>query len=547
MDGLISGRTLADADAAESVPPAELMHEIVEQLSLGTLVFDRQLRVLLCNKRARCLLGLGKTLHGASLRDLLPASLIAACDQALSRAEEQDATRISLPDGRALRLRTRPLGAECWVATLDEMQHDEGSAPADVDPVTGLEPQRRFNDCLSGMIAPGTALVMLDLDRFKVVNDTLGHAAGDALLQLVGKRIKGAVRGEDRAFRLGGDEFALVLHDGAGAHTLAHRIVDLVGRPYLIQGSTANIGVSAGIAHVPSDGETPEALVRSADMALNAAKADGRGTVRGFRAEMAERAKARNALERDLRAAIPLGHLELFYQPQANLRTRALVGFEALLRWRHPARGLISPGDFIPVAEETRLIVPIGEWALRAACRDAQGWPMPLPVAVNVSAIQLAEHARLCRAGEGALKTSGLDPARLELEITESALVRDPAAALATLRTLRDLGVRIAMDDFGTGYSSLSQLRSFPFNKLKIDRSFVHDLGDSDEAVAVVRAIAALGTSLGMRTTAEGVETGEQAERVMAEGCTDMQGYLLSRPRPASEISALILRHKAQS
>ncbi len=245
-----------------------------------------------------------------------------------------------------------------------------------------------------------------------------------------------------------------------------------------------------------------------------------------------------------MRAAIARGQLELFYQPQANLATRSLVGFEALLRWRHPERGLISPADFIPLAEETRLIMQIGEWALRTACVDAQGWPEPLPVAVNVSAVQLAEPGRLCRAVEAALAGSRLDPARLELEITESALVRDPDAALNALRALRGMGVHIAMDDFGTGYSSLSQLRSFPFDKLKIDRSFVRDLGDSAEAVAVVRAIAALGTSLGMRTTAEGVETGEQADRVLAEGCTDMQGYLLSRPLPAGNIAALITQLK---
>ncbi len=348
------------------------------------------------------------------------------------------------------------------------------------------------------------------------------------------------MRAEDAAFRLGGDEFAVVLRDGAGAHAFAERLIHLLSRPYLVHGVVVTVGASAGIAYTPEDGEDAEALVHCADMALYAAKADGRGVVRPFRPEMARRAAARHALEQDLRAAIARGQLELFYQPQANLATRSLVGFEALLRWRHPERGLVPPADFIPLAEETRLIMPIGEWALRTACQDAQDWPEPLPVAVNVSPVQLAEPERLCRAVEAALSAARLDPARLELEITESALVRDPNAALGTLRALRGMGVSIAMDDFGTGYSSLSQLRSFPFDKLKIDRSFVRDLGGSAEAVAVVRAIAALGTSLGMRTTAEGVETGEQADRVLAEGCTDMQGYLLSRPVPAGSIAALI-------
>ena len=544
MDGLAGGIALAGAgDAGRH----GLAHAVVEQFSLGVVVFDRQLRLMLCNERARGLLSLGADAEGESLRDALPETALAECRRALSRGEEEVAARVSLPDGRALRWRTRRLGAERWLATLDETRRGadaEADGTALLDPLTGLENRRGFTEHLPGAVGPGAALIMLDLDRFKLVNDSLGHPAGDALLRLVGQRIAGAVRAEDAAFRLGGDEFAVVLRDGAGAHALAERLVDLLSRPYLVHGLVATVGASAGIAYAPDDGMDADSLVHCADMALYAAKADGRGVVRPFRPEMARRAAARHALEQDLRAAVARGQLELFYQPQANLATRSLVGFEALLRWRHPERGLVSPADFIPLAEETRLIMPIGEWALRTACLDAQGWPEPLPVAVNVSAVQLAEPGRLCRAVEAALAASRLDPARLELEITESALVRDPDAALGALRALRGMGVSIAMDDFGTGYSSLSQLRSFPFDKLKIDRSFVRDLGGSAEAVAVVRAIAALGTSLGMRTTAEGVETGEQAARVLAEGCTDMQGYLLSRPLPAGSVAALITQLK---
>ena len=546
MDGSVGGLTLAETCAAVGPGRRDLAQAVVERLSQGVIVFDRQLRLALCNERARQLLMLGADAEDGMLSDLLPQPAVAECRRALSRSEEVSA-RLSLSQGRVLRWRTRRLGADAWVATLDEARRGaeaDADGPIPLDPLTGLETRQGFTEHLAGAMVRGAALVMLDLDRFKLVNDSLGHPAGDALLRLVGQRIASAMRAEDAAFRLGGDEFAVVLRDGAGAHAFAERLIHLLSRPYLVHGAVATVGASAGIARTPDDGEDAEALVHCADMALYAAKADGRGVVRPFRPEMARRAAARHALEQDLRAAVARGQLVLFYQPQANLATRSLVGFEALLRWRHPERGLVPPAEFIPLAEETRLIMQIGEWALRTACQDAQGWPEQLPVAVNVSPVQLAEPGRLCRAVESALSASRLDPARLELEITESALVRDPDGALETLRALRGMGVSIAMDDFGTGYSSLSQLRSFPFDKLKIDRSFVRDLGGSAEAVAVVRAIAALGTSLGMRTTAEGVETGEQAERVLAEGCTDMQGYLLSRPLPAEDVAAMIARLK---
>jgi len=300
------------------------------------------------------------------------------------------------------------------------------------------------------------------------------------------------------------------------------------------------IGASIGIAVGPRDGADAATLVRAADLALYQAKEDGRQSVRMFNQAMDTRARARHALLGDLRRALALQQFEVHYQPQTNLLTRQLVGFEALVRWRHPEQGLIPPDRFIPLAEEMGLIVGIGEWVLRTACADAMSWPGELAVAVNVSAKQLEDQTRLPRVVEAALTATGLPACRLEVEITESALMRYEKQALHVLHALRAKGVRISMDDFGTGYSSLSQLRSFPFDKLKIDRSFVRDLSNSEEAVAVIRAIAALGASLGMTTTAEGVETDAQEAMVRNDGCTDMQGYLVSRPVPASEVTELI-------
>jgi predicted signal transduction protein with EAL and GGDEF domain len=310
-------------------------------------------------------------------------------------------------------------------------------------------------------------------------------------------------------------------------------LVDILGRPYLVQGKAANVGASIGIA-VAEGGLDADELIRHADLALHHAKGDGGRTFRTFNPKMDERARLLQVLESDLRKALPMRQFELHYQPQVNLRTQLLVGFEALLRWNHPERGLVSPVQFIPIAEEIGLIVPIGEWALRTACKQAAQWSGELTVAVNVSAVQLEDGARLIRAVRGALETASLPGHRLEVEITESALVRRANETLAVLHELRGMGVKVSMDDFGTGYSSLSQLRSFPFTKIKIDRSFVQDLENNPEGMAVVRAIVALGAALGMSTTAEGVETASQASVIQAEGCTDMQGYLVSPPLPSA-------------
>ena len=342
--------------------------------------------------------------------------------------------------------------------------------------------------------------------------------------------------------RLGGDEFA-VLQCGApqpsSSTALARRIIAALGMPFELDGHRAQIGGSVGIAIAPFDGEEPEQLLKCADLALYRAKSEGRGILRYFEPAMDAQIQARRSLEADLRSALALDQFHLVYQPQVDTDSGTVSGFEALLRWQHPVRGSVSPAEFIPLAEETGLIVEIGRWVLAQACRDAVNWPLDVTLAVNVSAVQFAEGS-LVREVVRALDDSGLEPGRLELEITESVLMRDAEQALLMLRELRKCGLRVAMDDFGTGYSSLSYLRSFPFDRIKIDRSFIRDVETDAEAQAIVRAVAGLGRSLGMAITVEGVETLAQLAAVRREGCRDVQGYLFSRPRPAADVPDMI-------
>jgi predicted signal transduction protein with EAL and GGDEF domain len=347
--------------------------------------------------------------------------------------------------------------------------------------------------------------------------------------------------------RLGGDEFAVVQFPVGGpneASALANTLIEVVRRPYEVYGHEFVVGAS--IARAPGDGSKADGLLRNADMALYRAKAEGRGTAHFFEPEMDRRIQARRALELDLRKAFANGEFELFYQPLINLNTNAISGFEALLRWRHPERGMVGPGEFIPLAEEIGLIVPLGEWVLRQACTEAVQWPGELKVAVNLSSAQFRSRG-VIKAVLTALAYSRLAPNRLELEITESVLLGETDANLETLHQLRGLGVGISMDDFGTSYSSLSYLRCFPFDKIKIDRSFVRELSERPDCVAIIRAVAGLGLSLGIATTADGIETVEQLERVRAEGCTEVQGYLFSPPRPASEIGAFIRAEQSKA
>jgi len=402
----------------------------------------------------------------------------------------------------------------------------------------------RLNELLARVRRHGDSLAVhcIDLDHFKGVNDTLGHPMGDELLQSVAKRLGNCLRESDMVARLGGDEFAVVqfpLGSPNEASKLANTLIDVVSKPYEVQGHEFVIGASIGIALAPDDGAEADVLLRNADIALYRAKADARGTAHFFEPEMDRRIQTRRQLELDLRKAFANGDFELFYQPLVSLATNAVNGFEALLRWRHNERGIVAPDEFIPLAEEIGLIVPLGEWVLRKACAEAVQWPGELKVAVNLSPAQFRNRG-VVKAVLAALAYSRLPANRLELEITESVLLAETETNLATLHQLREIGVRISMDDFGTGYSSLSYLRCFPFDKIKIDRSFVSELAERPDCVAIIRAVAGLGTSLGIATTAEGIETPEQLERVRAEGCTEVQGYLFSPPRPASELGALL-------
>jgi len=549
-------------NAPDGRPTSTHLSAILDRLDCGLLSFDARLNVRFVNASLAKLLGLRAStgsaeplavldvLSGSSLlADGQVARAVAACTEAIAdRAPGSTLTLGAMP--HEFKLSLCALGDDLWLATF---QVSNGQCSAEVsavaalrDPVTDLPNRRAFDICLATALAsaaPEAVVLLVDLDRFKHVNDTLGHPIGDGLLCLVAKRLRSLVRTADFVARFGGDEFAVVLSPVPGGATdLARRIVDVLGRPYLIDGHLVTVGASVGIASAPQHGQSVPGLVRCADLALYAAKAAGRGVFRVFEPELDQRAKDRRTLEIELRRALMLREFELHYQPQIDIETQTVEGFEALIRWNHPGRGLIPPGDFIPLAEEIGLIVPLGEWVIRQSCLEATRWPDQIRVAVNVSSLQFADAERLVNVITHALATSGLPGRRLEIEITESVLLRDQSFVLAALHQLHALGVRVAMDDFGTGYSSLSQLRSFPFDKIKIDRSFVHTNDNPDSQNAIVRAITALGISLGMQTIAEGVETAGELERVRSEGCRSVQGYLFSRPVPSSEIAALLRR-----
>jgi len=419
---------------------------------------------------------------------------------------------------------------------------------AHYDPLTDLPNRVLFQKSLVEALARRArkgdqlAVHFIDLDRFKTVNDTLGHPLGDALLREAAERLRNCVREGDTVARLGGDEFAVVqtgLSDMAGATRLAGRVVEAMSAPFELHGHQVVIGASVGVSAAPSDGEDADELLKKADMALYRAKADGRGAFHFFERAMDEQLQARRALELDLRRALQDGEFELFYQPLYHLDDERVTGCEALLRWRHPERGMVSPADFIPLAEEIGLIVPLGEWVLRTACAEAVRWPTHVRLAVNLSPAQFRDRG-LVTTVVSALASSGLPAQRLELEITESVLLQDSAANMTMLHDLKALGVRISMDDFGTGYSSLSYLRSFPFDKIKIDQTFVRDILHDSDAMAIIKAVLDLGSSMGVTTTAEGVETQAQLDALRGQGCAEIQGYFISRPAPAVEIARML-------
>ena len=452
--------------------------------------------------------------------------------------------------GRTIHVQAAHVADGGWLSTYEDVtERTRAEAKiaymAEHDGLTGLANRSLFQRRLRDLVNEGAsfALLLLDLDLFKKVNDKLGHPAGDSLLKAAALRLQSAVRDGDLVARLGGDEFAVVQVGGTwpdDAATLASRIIETLCQPFQIDGNDVCVGASCGLAFPDPAAPDTELLLKQADVALYAAKSAGRSTHRCFNISMEAELRERELFEEDLRQALANNEFKVFYQPLVDVRRSSVSGFEALLRWQHPTRGTVPPSEFIPVVESTGMIGTVGAWVLQRACLDAAAWPGPIRVAVNLSALQFHD-GDLVGCVRNALRQSGLRPDRLELEITESVLLQGTAAVSHILYTLRDLGVRIAMDDFGTGYSSLSYLQSFPFDKIKIDQTFIRGLNDTAGSGAIVRAVTALAGSLGMETVAEGVETTNQCDRVCAEGCSEVQGYLFSKPRPVSDVPAMLI------
>jgi diguanylate cyclase (GGDEF)-like protein len=555
-------RSNADVQArdAELRRQNELFDAALNNMSQGLGMFDAEHRLIVSNRRFSEIFHLapGAAKPGAHAADLLRLwSGSAGFEQEggsawaehQAQAARSHASTFVQEDGegRSLSISHQPLPNGGWVTTYEDVTESRRAEArirhlANHDALTGLPNRRQFTTRLDEAlhrVGADVAVMFLDLDQFKNVNDTLGHHAGDELLRLAAGRIRECMRDGDLIARLGGDEFAVLLQ-GKGAlpdnvETLAQRIIDSLSTPFDLAKYQASVGVSVGIAAAASSTPDGDTLLKHADMALYEAKAAGRGTYRLFEEAMAAELQARMDLEADLRGALDRGELKLHYQPLFDLRRGKLSGFEALLRWRHPVRGVVSPADFIPVAEETGLIVPIGEWVLRQACADAVTFPNSAKVAVNISPVQFAA-GDLFEMIRDTLLQSGLSASRLELEITESALLQDSEAVIGTLHSLRALGVRTALDDFGTKYSSLTYLRSFPFDKIKIDQSFVRDMATREDCLAIVRSVAQLAVRLGMTATAEGVESGAQLDQVREAGCTEAQGYLFGQAEPVEKL-----------
>jgi diguanylate cyclase (GGDEF)-like protein len=531
----------------------------------GLAMFDADRRLIVCNRRYVEMYRVPPELaeRGAPVEAILqfridtgqgPADISSYLEGEARRHRDRKpgAYTVALQDGRTVQVDHEFMSSGGWVVTHQDITEATRAAAqishlARHDALTDLANRTVFRESLEDSLkrtARGeqVAVLFLDLDQFKSVNDTLGHLMGDALLQSVATRLLQCVRETDTVARLGGDEFAIVQTGAAqpnGATALATRVIDALGAPYVFADHRMLIGTSIGIALAPEDGSSAEDILKKADLALYRAKADGRGVYRFFEPAMDAKMQARRALELDLRKALANREFELVYQPLVIVGEQRVTAFEALLRWRHPERGVVSPAEFVPLAEEIGLIGPLGAWVLHEACAAASGWPKHIKIAVNLSPLQFRTGALMLNV-VSALATSGLSSDRLELEITETVMLQDTDATLATLGQLQSLGLSISMDDFGTGYSSLSYLRKFPFNKLKIDQSFVRGLSSDEESLAIIRAIIGLSRSLGMITTAEGVETPQQLERLLAEGCMEMQGFLFSQPVPVAQVPASV-------
>ena len=538
----------------------------LDSMSQGLCLYDSEHRLVVVNRRYEEIYRLapGSMRSGMTATDVLElsigqgnhpgrtlADLTDEAWQAVSTFDQGGFVQ-EIEGGRIVHIVVRPTAESGFVATYEDVTerwHSETRIAymARHDALTDLPNRVLLAERIEGAITQasretGFAVHCLDLDNFKQINDTLGHAVGDELLRAVAHRLMACLRESDTVARLGGDEFAIVQTDverPEDAAVLARHVIEVVSAPYELTDHSVGVGLSIGVSLAPAHGMAADRLLKNADVALYRAKGDGRGRFRFFETEMDARLQARRLLEIDLRAAMAAEAFALHFQPIYDLAQDRICGFEALLRWTHPIRGRVSPAEFVPLAEEIGLIVPLGAWVLRRACEEASGWPGELKIAVNVSPAQF-QSADLIRTVRAALGETGLAPQRLELEITETVLLASGGATVAILHALRGLGVRISMDDFGTGYSSLSYLRSFPFHKMKIDQSFIRDLAQENGSGFIVKAVISLGSSLGMTMTAEGVETEDQLARLREEGCDEVQGYLFSPPVPAVEIPALL-------
>jgi len=542
---------------------SNLLEVTLENMSQGLCMFDRAQRLVVCNRHYAEMYGLApeQTAPGTTLRAVLEARV--ASGHSPADAEEYIDRRLSevarpepyyavnhLRDGRVIAVMHQPRKDGGWVAihqdiTAQKRVEAEVAHMARHDSLTDLANRMLFMEKIDEALArlrrggERFSVFMIDIDRFKGVNDSLGHPVGDALLKAVAERLRAAIRETDTVARFGGDEFAILQTLAAdqkeGAVVLAGRVLAAINEPYDLDGHKVAIGTSIGIALAPDDGSSADELLKKADLALYRVKSAGRNGFRFFEPKMETEARSRHALENDLRGALARDEFELHYQTIVAFATRSVCGVEALARWRHPELGVIPPDRFIPIAEETGLIVPLGDWIIRRACAEAAAWPAHIRLAINLSPVQFGK-SDLAATVAAALADSGLAPERLELEITESVLLAQDDHNLETLHRLKRLGVSIVLDDFGTGYSSLTYLHMFPFDKIKIDRSFVHKLSSSAECAAIVCAVIGLGASLGIATVAEGVETGEQFALLRVAGCSQAQGFLFSRPVPAAEL-----------
>jgi diguanylate cyclase (GGDEF)-like protein len=539
----------------------------VNNMTQGLLFFDSNQRLVICNQRYVDMFGVSRDVikPGCSFRELLrhreeTGTFNGNVDEYIAAvlrnmAEGGAFQRIlDSSDGRAIQALYQPLADGGWVTTLEDFTERRQAEMriahlAHYDALTDL-PNRvlfreRLEDELHRLCRGGQlAVLYIDIDEFKSVNDSLGHPVGDELLKAIALRLGGCVRDGDFVARLGGDEFAIVqtaVDNPADVMDLVIRIYQAIRAPVECLGHQLVTDASIGIALAPQDGTELDQLLKNADLAMYGAKSDGRRTYRFFESQMDARVRARRALESDLRQAVADGQFEIAYQPVVDLQSGAVSGCEALLRWRHPERGMISPADFVPVAEDIGLISELGAWVLEQACVEAANWPDHIRLAVNVSPVQFRNQTLALHVAS-ALASSSLAANRLELEITEAVLIRDDETALAILHQLRAVGVRIALDDFGTGYSSLSYLQRFPFDKIKIDRCFVTGLGEEGGSSSIVQAVVNIAAARNMTTTAEGVETEAQKEMLRKLGCTEMQGYLFSRPVPAAELRAMLTK-----